>query len=479
MINAFNDNSTLKKSFVNVQAYFQDIPSVISAHLTAATQSVQVAVAWFTDSQLLDLLCQRAQAGLTVELMVANDSINHRYGANYELLTQAGGRVYVVGTQGSDTLMHNKFAVIDGKHTITGSYNWSKRAQQNHENITITTDAPELARQYYDEFSRLKTRYITPAGQQSDVDMGQLLIRFEVILGLIRLGDYTQAQMQLDFFQGLSVPAEVSEITTQFAQANYAQASRLIAVFRAQHQQLVRYEDEEFFFLKLELKTLEQEVVALENQKTDFQRTIDDYLRQYHTEFADLLLERSHLDLRYEQLRGRANLAQTKTDYEQFREQLHQQPAFARPNLSEADEQQLRKNYRRAVMLCHPDKVPKEHEATARQAFTRLADAYQQNDAQTVAAILQQLETGIWLSGNSLADTLTQRDQLRDAISNLRQRIAELSADIDEILANEHFSTIPTEAEWDAFSATERQNLQQEIDRLTSKINYHESQQRQ
>lgn len=463
---------------VNVQAYFQSIPAIIATQLLAATQSVQVAVAWFTDKQLLDTLCQQAKAGLTVELMVANDSINHRYGADYELLTQSGGRVYIVGIRGSDTLMHNKFAIIDLKHTITGSYNWSYRAQQNHENITITTDAPELALQYYQEFSRLKTRYAAPASQQPDVDMAQLMTRFEVILGLVRLGDYAQAQLQLDFFRGLSVPAEVLEIINQFEQTNYAEAARLIGYFRTAHQRLVRYDDEEVFFLKLELKTLEQEVVAIENQKTDYQRIIDEYLRWYHIEFGELLLEKDRLLLRYEQIRGRVAPTQTKTAYEEFRENLWQQPVFHRPVLSEQDEQSLKKQYRKAVMLCHPDKVPKKHEITARQIFVRLTDAYQRNDTQTVASILQQLETGAWLSGNSLADTLTQREQLREAITNLRQLIATLKADIDAMLTNEHFDQIPDETEQEAFAATERLELQNDIDRLISKIIYHESQSR-
>jgi phosphatidylserine/phosphatidylglycerophosphate/cardiolipin synthase-like enzyme len=33
--------------------------------------------------------------------------------------------------------MHNKFCVIDGQAVITGSFNWSYKARQNHENITI------------------------------------------------------------------------------------------------------------------------------------------------------------------------------------------------------------------------------------------------------------------------------------------------------------------------------------------------------
>ena len=38
-----------------------------------------------------------------------------------------------------DQLMHHKFCVIDRSTVITGSYNWSFRAQENEENITVIT----------------------------------------------------------------------------------------------------------------------------------------------------------------------------------------------------------------------------------------------------------------------------------------------------------------------------------------------------
>ena len=42
-------------------------------------------------------------------------------------------------------MMHNKFCVIDRSTVINGSYNWSYKARQNHENITVSTNAEELA----------------------------------------------------------------------------------------------------------------------------------------------------------------------------------------------------------------------------------------------------------------------------------------------------------------------------------------------
>jgi phosphatidylserine/phosphatidylglycerophosphate/cardiolipin synthase-like enzyme len=53
-------------------------------------------------------------------------------------------------------IMHHKFAVIDRKVLITGSYNWSRSAETlNGENILIFQSAEPLAEEYRKEFEKL------------------------------------------------------------------------------------------------------------------------------------------------------------------------------------------------------------------------------------------------------------------------------------------------------------------------------------
>ena len=53
-----------------------------------------------------------------------------------------------------EEIMHNKFCIIDHKTVITGSYNWTRKAKTNDENITVTKDSPELATDFVTEFQR-------------------------------------------------------------------------------------------------------------------------------------------------------------------------------------------------------------------------------------------------------------------------------------------------------------------------------------
>lgn len=53
-------------------------------------------------------------------------------------------------------LMHNKFAVIDGKSLLTGSFNWTRTAEEkNEENMLIITGEPSLIGAYERRFAYL------------------------------------------------------------------------------------------------------------------------------------------------------------------------------------------------------------------------------------------------------------------------------------------------------------------------------------
>ncbi|MCP4012352.1 MAG: DUF1669 domain-containing protein [Phycisphaeraceae bacterium] len=58
-------------------------------------------------------------------------------------------------TDKTDAHMHHKFAIIDGKALINGSFNWTVSAtERNQENLVISREAG-LVKQFKTEFNRL------------------------------------------------------------------------------------------------------------------------------------------------------------------------------------------------------------------------------------------------------------------------------------------------------------------------------------
>jgi phosphatidylserine/phosphatidylglycerophosphate/cardiolipin synthase-like enzyme len=54
--------------------------------------------------------------------------------------------------------MHHKFAVVDGKTFLTGSYNWTRGAARDNEENLVVTDDPRPVSSYSEAFERLWTR---------------------------------------------------------------------------------------------------------------------------------------------------------------------------------------------------------------------------------------------------------------------------------------------------------------------------------
>jgi phosphatidylserine/phosphatidylglycerophosphate/cardiolipin synthase-like enzyme len=55
--------------------------------------------------------------------------------------------------------MHHKFAVIDGKTLLTGSYNWTRSAADFNEENVVVTDDPRLVSSFAAEFEKLWKKF--------------------------------------------------------------------------------------------------------------------------------------------------------------------------------------------------------------------------------------------------------------------------------------------------------------------------------
>jgi Leucine-rich repeat (LRR) protein len=143
---------------MSIETHFNDIQTNIILELNKANRQILLAVAWLTDETLFNKLCQKADDLVDVQIIIVNDEINRNSGIDYEKLIKIGGKVYWQENLNS-SLMHHKFCVIDSATVITGSYNWTRKANSNIENIIILKNEIQSAKQYYDEFKSLVPRF--------------------------------------------------------------------------------------------------------------------------------------------------------------------------------------------------------------------------------------------------------------------------------------------------------------------------------
>lgn len=137
---------------MNSEVYFKGIKTKIREELSKARSSVYLAVAWLTDDDLFEDLIELSSKGIGIQIILNDDEINSNSGLNLSEFYQNGGLIHYVDCE--INLMHNKFCVIDKKTTINGSFNWTRKASSNLENITIFKDE-DISRKFLEQFEEL------------------------------------------------------------------------------------------------------------------------------------------------------------------------------------------------------------------------------------------------------------------------------------------------------------------------------------
>lgn len=141
-----------------MESFFNDIEMHISEELMSSTFSIKVAMSWFTNKRLLKILEYKQRNGIHVEILTNDDEIN-RKSLDFSTLIEAGGNVWFSNTE--KALMHCKFCLIDNTTIITGSYNWTNKAEiANKELICIDKNNPQELEKYNLYFEKLKTNVI-------------------------------------------------------------------------------------------------------------------------------------------------------------------------------------------------------------------------------------------------------------------------------------------------------------------------------
>lgn len=141
---------------MEIQPFFERIEDVVLTDLKAAKKEVLLAVAWFTNKKIFEVLLDKLKSDSTfvVKLIVINDNINNRInGLDFQRFISVGGVFFFAE---KNIPMHNKYVVIDSDIIITGSYNYTYLAEStNEENIIRIKGGGDIIQSYIDDFNKL------------------------------------------------------------------------------------------------------------------------------------------------------------------------------------------------------------------------------------------------------------------------------------------------------------------------------------
>lgn len=125
--------------------------ATIARAIDSARSSADVAMFTLTSRPIMDSLLRAAARGVKVRLTLSAGS---KFPFFKETATKRIPLKFLEGRL-EKGVMHNKYAVLDGKMLINGAYNWSDTAEQlNAENAIFTMD-PNYVGPYQQEYNKL------------------------------------------------------------------------------------------------------------------------------------------------------------------------------------------------------------------------------------------------------------------------------------------------------------------------------------
>jgi len=137
-----------------VEVYFSPDDHVLQRILslvTAAEESIEFLAFAFTSDPLAEALIARAADGIRVRGVIERGQVNNS-GSDVGQLVLAGLDLRLDANQNK---MHHKVILIDGEIVVTGSYNFSRNAEEKNDENVLILHSDEIAQQYLLEFERI------------------------------------------------------------------------------------------------------------------------------------------------------------------------------------------------------------------------------------------------------------------------------------------------------------------------------------
>ena len=384
--------------------------------------------------------------------------------------------------------------------------------------------------------------------------MEEIIKRLEIIKSSIAIEDEEIIELQIMKLQKIDIDDDVKKILASLEKSEYGSALVSMDEYLKRYSGISLYTDPEVQGLKLELKSLEEKLQKLVEQRTEILNNIEEFNREYTLKIGSLIEEilalkkeilykktiaKVKLKEQYQQDKETYEETQSTIDeikksteelkevleqideesaeykeysklYEELKESLHdlqeeqeQQEEQLKEMEDELDDErieeeykeakgayeeyrqehenikeqqkdidtlnaeekkELKKLYKKAARLCHPDIVADEHKEHAHEIMQALNAAYSKQDLAEVKMILLSLENGTGFTVSS--DAIDDAKILKMKIDEIKSKLYEVKSEVEEIQKDETFTTLSELDDWDAYFDELKEDLQKEKERL-------------
>lgn len=121
------------------------VTKTIVQKINQAQKLILISAYSFTSKEIVNALLDSQKRGVVIKLILDKDQYSHKY-SNSKFLAEHN---FAIRVDRSHAIFHDKIMIIDHNCVITGSFNFTRNAEQrNAENILILCDNPDLIKLY-------------------------------------------------------------------------------------------------------------------------------------------------------------------------------------------------------------------------------------------------------------------------------------------------------------------------------------------
>ncbi len=304
--------------------------------------------------------------------------------------------------------------------------------------------------------------------------MKKILKRLELISSAIVLEENEMIAEQVVKLRELSLDADVIEILEMIEDRRYENVITSITAYVHRFSGVSVYTDPQIQGLKVELSILEQELNRLSETQNEYLAEINAFTSDYYRYLGAILEEILRLQQEVAQQsydRGELDeeeLKASKDEYKSFYEEAISQSKEQTLTLNDEEEKELKKLYRTASRLTHPDTVAEVFKEEATKIFIALNSAYKRKDLAKVKEILRGLESGESFAYGS--EEINNKVLLRKKSETLREKIRVINEEIEILLQSETYIIIKETDDLDAYFNELRESLNFEKEALALEL---------
>ncbi|WP_407440148.1 DNA repair protein [Lelliottia sp.] len=198
-------------------------------------------------------------------------------------------------------------------------------------------------------------------------------------------------------------------------------------------------------------------------------------LQQQSDLIANLLAEAQELEMgltrEEEEEPARQARDEANEEYEKYREQHHDAEVRLRKGkaLSEEDQNELKRLWRQASKLCHPDLVADDLKDEANTMMVQLNQAKQRGDVKAIRSLVARLQQGF--EPIMASDRLNDLERIRKKMAQVREQIDTLVSELAELEKEESWLLVSTLNNMESYFTQQEKALREVRTALELQVN--------